>query len=520
MKMQSPFSSHPLSYSLSHRVHASPRPAARLRSLLAAGALALASLALPFSAHADQRLWDASGQWVGTWGTAPAGPPLPAQTQTFTDQTLRLIVHTSIGGAQVRIRVSNELGSTPLRIGAAHIALRQAGADIVPGSDRVLTFSGATSITVPAGAPVLSDPVELNVPALGDLAVSLYLPGEVQATTIHGSAFQTNYVSLPGNFTGSATLPTQRTITSWPFLTEVDVSAPGAGAIVALGDSITDGAVTTVDANRRWPDLLALRLQTTRDAATDGAGASTSKRAGTGASTVARTSANAGNASTAKAAAAAASPATSPAASAAASPALRALNSRLGVVNRGIGGDRLLRDPGEQPLFGRAALVRFDRDVLATSGVRHLIVLIGINDIGHPGTGTIPVTETVTAQDLIAGYRQLIARAHAKGIPVYGATLTPFEGTIFPGYYTPEKEAVRQAVNNWIRSGDEFDAFIDFDRAVRDPANPTRMLPAYDSGDHLHPNDLGMQAMANAIPLELFRSSGAALTPSGRKQRK
>jgi lysophospholipase L1-like esterase len=307
---------------------------------------------------------------------------------------------------------------------------------------------------------VLSDPVDLDVPALSDLAVSLYLPGTVQATTIHGSAFQTNYVSLAGDFTGAATLPTQRTITSWPFLTEVDVSAPGAGAIVALGDSITDGAVTTVDANRRWPDLLSLRLQTTRDQAT--------------------------------------------------SPALRALNSRLGVVNRGIGGNRLLRDPGEQPLFGRAALARFDRDVLATAGVRHLIVLIGINDIGHPGTGTIPVSEAVTAQDLIAGYRQLIARAHTKGIPVYGATLTPFEGTIFPNYYSPEKEAVRQAVNNWIRSSDEFDGVIDFDRAVRDPAHPTRMLPAYDSGDHLHPNDLGMQAMANAIPLDLFRSTGSA----------
>ena len=498
MKMQSLFLSDP--------VHSSPRSATRLRSLLAAGTLALASLALPLSAHADKGLWDASQQWVGTWGTAPAGPPLPAQTQTFTDQTLRLIVHTSIGGSQVRIRVSNELGSTPLRIGAARIALRQAGADIVAGSDRVLTFSGATSITVPAGAPVLSDPVDLNVPALGDLAVSLYLPGEVQATTIHGSAFQTNYVSLPGDFTASATLPTQRTITSWPFLTEVDVSAPGAGAIVALGDSITDGAVTTVDANRRWPDLLALRLQTTRDTATGGAGAGSSAHHSAGASNSAGT--RAGKASAVQAVANAAAP------------VLRALNSRLGVVNRGIGGDRLLRDPGEQPLFGRAALVRFDRDMLATSGVRHLIVLIGINDIGHPGTGTIPVSETVTAQDLIAGYRQLIARAHAKGIPVYGATLTPFEGTVFPGYYSPEKEAVRQAVNNWIRGSDEFDAVIDFDRAVRDPANPTRMLPAYDSGDHLHPNDLGMQAMANAIPLELFRSSGAASAPAGQKLRK
>jgi lysophospholipase L1-like esterase len=443
------------------RPKSTPRAPGSRRAWLAAGAFALSSLALPFgAAHAQPDPRDPGQQWVGTWGTAPAGPPLAAQTQTFTDQTLRLIVHTSIGGGQVRIRVSNELGTTPLRIGAAHIARRGAGAEIATGTDRVLTFSGAPSITIPPGAPVLSDPVDLDVPALSDLAVSLYLPGTVQATTIHGSAFQTNYVSLAGDFTGAATLPTQRTITSWPFLTEVDVGAPGAGAIVALGDSITDGAVTTVDANRRWPDLLALRLQTTRDQA--------------------------------------------------ASPALRALNSRLGVVNRGIGGNRLLRDPGEQPLFGRAALARFDRDVLATAGVRHLIVLIGINDIGHPGTGAIPVSEAVTAQDLIAGYRQLIARAHTKGIPVYGATLTPFEGTIFPNYYSPEKEAVRQAVNNWIRSSDEFDGVIDFDRAVRDPAHPTRMLPAYDSGDHLHPNDLGMQAMANAIPLDLFRSTGSA----------
>lgn len=275
-------------------------------------------------------------------------------------------------------------------------------------------------------------------------------------------------MSLPGNFVGAATLPTERTITSWPFLTEVDVSAPGGASIVALGDSITDGAVTTIDANHRWPDLLALRLQTTRDLL----GASKNP--------------------TAKQA------------------SLIGLNGRLGVVNRGIGGNRLLRDPGEQPLFGKAALARFDRDVIATAGVKYMIVLIGINDIGHPGTGTIPASEEPTPQDLIAGYRQLIARAHAKGIAVYGATLTPFEGTVFPGYYSEEKEAIRQAVNNWIRSSDEFDAVIDFDRAVRDPSHPTRMLPAYDSGDHLHPNDLGMQAMANAIPLELFRSLPSA----------
>jgi lysophospholipase L1-like esterase len=448
----------PLFSGLIHRARAALTPGStawrrRRRSLLAASLLAMAGMALPSLPAIAQPGWNTQ-QWVGTWGTGPAGPPLGSQLQTFNDQTLRLIVHTSIGGSQVRIRISNELGTTPLRIGEAHIALRQSGASIVAGSDRALTFSGNRAITIPPGAPVLSDPVDLDVPALSDLAVSLYLQGAAPATTIHGSAFQTNYVSLEGNFTGATTFPTDRTITSWPFLTEVDVNTPGGAAIVTLGDSITDGANTTIDTNHRWPDLLALRLQTSRE--------------------------------------------------------LPAWGSRLGVVNRGIGGNRLLRDPGEQPLFGRAALARFDRDVLATAGVRYMTVLIGINDIGHPGTGTIPISEEPTPEELIAGYRQLIARAHAKGIAVYGATLTPFEGTIFPGYYTPEKEQIRQAVNNWIRSGDAFDGVIDFDRAVRDPSHPTRMLPAYDSGDHLHPNDLGMQAMANAIPLELFRSLGTA----------
>ncbi len=471
----------PLS-ALVHRARAALTPGLRAwrrrrRSLLAASLLAMAGMALPQLPAIAQSGWNTE-HWVGTWGTGTAGPPLAAQTETFNDQTLRLIVHTSIGGKSVRIRVSNTFGTSPLRIGEAHVALRQGGSTIVAGSDRPLTFSGKRSITIPPGAPVLSDPVDLDVPALSDLAVSLHLPGSVQATTIHGSAFQTNYVSLPGNFTGAAVFPLERTITSWPYLAEVDVNAPGAASIVALGDSITDGAVTTVDANRRWPDLLALRLQTACDALAASA-------AGKQAKALADT------------------------------PGLVAWGTGLGVVNRGIGGNRLLRDPGEQPLFGRAALERFDRDVIATAGVRYMVVLIGINDIGHPGTGTIPASEAPTVADLIAGYRQLIARAHAKGIAVYGATLTPFEGTVFPGYYSPEKEQIREAVNNWIRSGDEFDGVIDFDRAVRDPSHPTRMLPAYDSGDHLHPNDLGMQAMANAIPLQLFRSLGNATAAAG-----
>ncbi|MDB5959851.1 MAG: family lipase [Massilia sp.] len=422
------------------RIPPALRNPARRSAMLAVAAL---SCALTFApSHAQNgRDWTAD-QWVGTWGTAPAGPPLETATQNFNNQTLRLIVHSSIGGNRVRIRVSNEMGTTALRIGGAHVALRAAGSGIAAGSDRVLSFSGSGSILIPPGAAALSDPVDLTIPALSDLAVSLYLPGPTAATTIHGTALQTNYVSLPGNFLGAATFPTDRTITQWPFLTEVDVISNGA-SIVTLGNSITDGTNSTVDTNNRWPDWLARRLQITRD---------------TG------------------------------------------INSRLGVVNRGISGNRLLTNPPLGSLAGRNAQERFDRDVLATAGVRYLTVLIGINDIGN-STPEAPVT----ADDLIAGYRQIIARAHAKGIAVYGGTLTPFEGA---GYYSPEKELVRQAVNNWIRGSDEFDAVIDFDRVTRDPANPQRFNPAYDSGDHLHPNDLGYQAMGNAVPLELFRGIG------------
>ncbi|MDB5746374.1 MAG: hypothetical protein JWP72_1222 [Massilia sp.] len=430
----------------------SPAPATRpRRAMLFAGAALAFALALP-GQHVEAQNWS-SERWTGTWGTGPAGPPLPATVQTFTDQTLRLIVHTSIGGNRVRIRVSNEFGSTPLRIGAAHIGVRGMGSEVAAGTDRVLTFSGNPSITIPAGAPVLSDPVELNVPALGDLAISLYLPGTVQATTIHSVGLQTNYVSLPGDFTAAATLPVQRTITSWPFLTEVDVDSTGP-AIVTMGDSITDGTRSTVDTNNRWPDWLARRLQTVRD------------------------------------------------------PVL-GLNARLGVVNRGINGNRLLSD-SPNPLSGRSALERFDRDVLATAGVRYLTLMIGINDIGNS-----PNENPISPAELIAGYRQVIARAHAKGIAIFGATLTPFEGA---GYYSPQKEVVRQAVNAWIRSSDEFDGVIDFDLVTRDPARPSRFLPAFDSGDHLHPSDLGYQAMGNAVPLSLFRSLGAAAVAPAAKQ--
>ncbi len=379
-------------------------------------------LVLATSAHAQD--------WVGTWGAAPAGPPAVANALNLNDQTLRLIVRTSIGGKRVRIRVSNEMGAAPLRIGAAHIGVSAGGASVQPGLGRALTFGGQSGIVIPAGAPVWSDPVALPVAALSNLAISLYLPGPSSATTLHGISSQTQYVSQTGNFTGAATLPVARTLTALPFLTEVDVEGTDT-AIVTLGDSITDGMRSTVDTNNRWPDWLARRL-----------------------------------------------------------PAF-------GVVNRGISGNRLLGNPAEGSLAGRSIQERFDRDVLATSGVRTMTLMVGINDIG----GSAPANP-VTADDLIAGYRQAIARAHAKGIAVVGATLTPFQGA---GYYSVEKEAVRQAVNTWIRSGGAFDGVIDFDRVLRDPASPAQMLAAYDSGDHLHPSDAGYQAMGNAVPLALFR---------------
>ena len=429
------------------RTHSTPRHGALLAGAALAAALALTGV------PAAAQLWSTE-QWTATWGTAPAGPPPDASTQVFKDQTLRLIVQSSVGGTRARIRVSNEFGATALRLGAARIALRASGSDIATGSDRALTFSGQEGITIPPGARVLSDPVELNVPPLSDLAVSLYLPGEARATTLHNSAQQTSFVSLAGNFTASPTLPVQRSITNCPFLTGVDLQISGA-AIVALGDSITDGTRSTVDTRNRWTDWLARRLQTVRDP-------------------------------------------------------VAGMHSRIGVINRGISGNRLLGD-STNPLAGRSILERFERDVLPTAGVRYLVLMIGINDIGNSSPAN-----SVTALDLIAGYRQVIARAHAKGIAVYGATLTPFEGAV---YYSADKELVRQTANNWIRTSGEFDGVIDFDAATRDPVRPSRFLPAFDSGDHLHPSDRGYEAMGNAVPLTLFQSAGdgAKTRQAGRK---
>jgi lysophospholipase L1-like esterase len=413
--------------------------------------MAVAACALFAGAAVAQVAERRDVHWIGSWGAAPAASRDPAPIYSFDGQTLRLMVHTSIGGRRVRIRLSNELGTEPLQVASAHIALRKNGADIEPGTDRVLTFSGRESAVIAPGAPLLSDPVTLDVPAMAELAVSLYLPGRVQARTVHDWAAQTSYVSVAGNFAANASFPVERSMKAWSFLTEVDVEAAADGAVVALGDSITDASRSTADTNRRWTDLLERRLQS--------AGIS------------------------------------------------------LGVVNRGISGNRLLHDPGERPVFGPALLARFDRDALATAGVRYVVVLIGLNDIGHPGTGTIPLAELPSVADLVAGYRQLVARTHAAGLKIYGATLTPFEGTTFANFYSADKARVRDALNGWIRTSGEFDAVIDFDAALRDPAAPSKLLPKYDSGDHLHPNDAGMQAMADAIPLALFRDAAPAGLP-------
>ena len=390
-------------------------------------------------------------RWVGTWAAAPQAA-FPGPLARLDDRTLRLVVHASVGGAQVRVRLSNAYGPGPLRIAAAHVALREQGADLVAGSDRVLRFGGAAGVVLAPGASVTSDPVALAVPALADLAVSLHLAGRARAGTTHALAQQTGYVAATrGDATGLAHWRAPRRIDDWPMLTGVDVDAPAGGAtLVMFGDSWIDGDGSTPGADARWGDALAARLQ--REGGACG---------------------------------------------------------RLGVVNEGLIGNRLLHDSPARhrpkaPDFGRAlgesGLARFDRDVLAVPGARAVLVHLGNNDLGFDG-GVAPADETVSVPALEAAYRELVARAHAAGLRAIGTTLTPVVGTtLLPGYDTPAQELLRQQVNAWIRDSGQFDWVVDADRIVRDPDHPARLLARFASPDHLHANDAGYAAVAAAFP--------------------
>ena len=373
--------------------------------------------------------------WVGTWTATPA----PADGVALSSPTIRMFPRISIGGDTIRIRLSNAAGIGDLAIGATHVALRGAGAGIAPGTDRVVTFNGAGAVKIPAGAFAISDPVSLTVRPLEDLAVSVAIPNDIPTSFgVTGRyARQFNYLSPPGDFTGMEVMHASRVIDDWYFLSGIDVlTSTHVGGIVALGDSITDGNISTHDAFCRWPDQLARRI-------------------------VARG------------------------------------GKMFGVMNQGLGGNRICHD-----IRGDSGIRRFDRDVLSQPGVTHAIVVLGINDIrNRRGLKE----EAVTAADLINGLNQMAMRARARGIKIFGGTLTPFENETFMlGAWTPNGEAKRLAVNDWIKTSAAFHGVIDFDRELRDPGHPARMLPVYDNGDHLHPGDIGYNRMGDAIDLSLF----------------
>lgn len=375
---------------------------------------------------------------AGASSAAPANnrplfpPPPPVE-----NQTVRMIVRSSIGGSEVRVQLSNTFGPAPLDVGAAHIALRDKGSSIVTSSDHALTFSGQPSIVIPAGAEVISDPVNMSVAPLTYLTISVFIPDKAVDPTDHLTGLHTTYVSGSGDFTGSASIAPVRTSESWYWISAVDVLAPEkTGVIVAFGNSITDGATSTPDTDSSWPSQLADRIQNNKSTA-----------------------------------------------------------GKWAVVNEGISGNQLLADG-----MGKAALARLDRDVLSLPGVKWIIVLEGINDIGLSSLTQNPA-DKVTAQQLIDAQKQIIERAHLRGIKVMGATLTPFKGA---SYYSDRGEKARETINNWILTSGAFDATVDFDKTVQDPTNPQAIRPSFNIRDHLHPNDVGYKAMADAINLAVF----------------
>ena len=388
--------------------------------------------------------------WIATWATSPqSGTPNPREPLLNVDnQTVRERVLVSIGGSQIRLRLSNECGSSPLLIGAVSVAIPTDASYVKRESIQRVTFEGRNSVTIPPGAPVLSDPIVFPVKSGTEISISIYFPKRVATPTLHAFAFKHAVISQPGNFTHAEKIAAAAKSTASISLGAVLVPAePSERLVVAFGDSITDGDGSTVDADNNWPSNLIRRAAKTPKTST------------------------------------------------------------LAVVNEGIVGNRLLRD-GE--IFGVSALARFDRDALVLPGVSHIVLLEGINDICFPGVKDddrylADPADAPSVQDITDAYWQLISRAHARGIKLIGATIMPCEGADIPGYYSEAKDATRQEVNKWIRTSGAFDGVIDFDAVVRDPSHPSQLLPKFASKDHLHPNDAGYKAMADSIDLNLFK---------------
>ncbi len=410
-------------------------PPSRARGLILTPRRLAAALALLFLPPLS-----AAPQWVGTWATSPRAEEPAAVGVTLEGATLRQIVHVSIGGSKLRLCLSNAFGATALSVRGVHLALAGSGGAIRPATDRPLLFHGQPAVAIPAGASFLSDPLEFALPARSEVAISIYFNSVPATLTTHPGSRTTSYV-LTGDHLAAPALPAANKIVRWFFINGLEVLDDGgqAAALAVLGDSITDGYGCTTDADNRWTDELARRLQ-----------------------------ADAGTRS-------------------------------IGVLNEGIGGNRLLRDG-----LGPNALARFGRDVLDQSGVRWLIVLEGINDLGTRVDARTKGQPFASASDIIGAYEQIIARARAHGIRVIGATMTPIGGN--KNYWSADGDADRQTINDWIRAPGHFDAVIDFDAAFRSPDQPERMKPGLDSGDHLHPSVAGYAEMARVVDLALFKN--------------
>lgn len=423
---------------------AAGRKRRRRETILICAAVAAGSAIASFGAQGAEK-----GDWITTWAATPAprwSDDLPAPfgvPEVLENQTIRQVARISVGGNSVRVVLSNAFGEKPLTIGAGSVAIAGKGGEIDQATLKPLTWGGKSSVVVPPGVPILSDPVALSAEALSEISVSIFLPKKTALSSVHWDGVQTAYISGPGNFTSDAAFKADTTLKSRLFLSDIWVdAAPESEAIVFFGDSITDGNCSTPDANNRWPDHIAKRLQEA--------------------------------------------------------------NRKVAVVNEAFSGNRVLTDG-----MGVNALARFDSDILSHPKVATVVLMMGINDIGWPGENAItPDDKQPTAQDIITGYKQLIDRAHARGIRIVGATLTPFaetfKGLPTEGYYTAEKEKIRVAVNQWIRTGDGFDGVIDFDKVMEDPAKPGYLRDDYDCGDNLHPNDAGYKAMADAVDLEIL----------------